>query len=97
MLDAPNCDWDTGKEAALRIDPAGTIAYTRASARSSDRAQVTRQAPLRWGETISISAASPTEPSVVANAARSSPSADVVECDFETMLRERGVTRRCNC
>jgi hypothetical protein len=47
MLDAPNCDWDTGKEAALRIDPAGTIAYTRAPARSSDRVQVTRQVPLR--------------------------------------------------
>jgi hypothetical protein len=38
MLDGPNCG--TGKEAALRIDPAGTIAYTRASARSSDRARV---------------------------------------------------------
>ncbi len=44
-------------------------------------------------ETSSTSAASPTEPSVLANAARSSAPADVVECDFEMMLGERGQRR----
>ena len=94
MLDAPNCDWDTGKEAALRIDSAGTIAYTRASARSSDGAQVR-------GKFLCAGGASPRRhprnlPSLRMRPG-DSPSADVVECDFETMLRERSVTRRCNC
>ncbi|SRR6266498_1772024 len=53
MLDAPNCD-GSGKDAALRIGPTGTIGFTRLAARSSDRAQVCGEFLCAGGDKLDL-------------------------------------------